>query len=148
MFASVALPESTSHIALSTASHPCLVRRALSASNFHTAAEKLSLLTVSPLAIFFGATSLATIVPLEPLHGMDGLAMDVTAARSSVKVASPAHPVSREESIANSKEMRLLLLEKRSRIVRSRMMLNSVSTHLNCNIWLKPHFQLIHIVHF
>jgi hypothetical protein len=79
---------------------------ALLTSSFHTAAEKLSRLTVSTLAIFFGVTSFATIVLPEPLHGMDALAMDVTVVRSSVKAANPAHPVSREESNASSKGMR------------------------------------------
>lgn len=36
---------------------------------------------------------------------MDALAMDVTAAKSSVKVANLARPVSKEESNANLKEM-------------------------------------------
>jgi hypothetical protein len=80
--------------------------RALSTSNSHTAAEKLSRLTISTLAIFFGVTSFATTVLLEPQHEMGALAMDVTAARLSVKVANPAHPVPREGSNASSKGMR------------------------------------------
>jgi hypothetical protein len=92
-FASVALLESLSLIILPAASRLHLLYSGNVNFNFHTTAKKLSRLTISALAIFFGATLFATIALLEPVHGMDALAMDVTAARSSVKVANHAHLV-------------------------------------------------------
>jgi len=123
MFASVALLESLSHPVPLTARCTCSTYAAIIIHKCLYRGCKLSWLTLYILVIFFGATSFGTTILLEPLHGMGALVTDATAARSSVKVASHAHLVSRGEWSASSKEMKWPSLEMHPRIMRIRMIM-------------------------